>query len=127
VVNQAGVNDWSESTHGDDGGGTFLAGAIEETGPLGGYPFNSGYTTQTGLHTGGSNFLLTDGHVKWLMGSAVSTGGDPWANQTPGATSAANCQQGACPYGVFGGSAPNAAGTSILGNGNTFRVTFSGL
>ena len=127
VVSQTGTNDWSETTHGDDGGGTFMAGAVEETGPLGGYPYNSAFTTQTGIHIGGSNFLMADCHAKWLMGTAVSTGGDPWANQTPGATAATNCQEGSCPYGVFGGSAPNAAGTSALGNGNSFQVTFSGL
>jgi len=33
------------------------------------------------LHTGGSNFLLADGHAKWLRGSAVSPGLDA---QAPG-------------------------------------------
>jgi len=27
-----------------------------------------------GRHSGGSNFLMCDGHVKWMMGSSVSTG-----------------------------------------------------
>ena len=27
-----------------------------------------------GRHLDGSNFLMVDGHVKWLKGSAVSTG-----------------------------------------------------
>ena len=32
------------------------------------------YLSPTGRHTDGSNFLLCDGHVKWLRGSQVSTG-----------------------------------------------------
>ena len=28
----------------------------------------------SGVHTNGSNFLLADGHVKWLMGTSVSAG-----------------------------------------------------
>ena len=35
----------------------------------------------TGVHTGLSNFLFADGHVKSLPGSAVSVG---WSNPTPG-------------------------------------------
>jgi prepilin-type N-terminal cleavage/methylation domain-containing protein/prepilin-type processing-associated H-X9-DG protein len=30
--------------------------------------------TPTGRHTAGSNFLMADGHVKWLLGSQVSSG-----------------------------------------------------
>ncbi len=32
------------------------------------------YLSSTGRHSDGSNFLLCDGHVKWLRGSQVSTG-----------------------------------------------------
>ena len=32
------------------------------------------YLAPTGRHSDGSNFLLCDGHVKWLRGSQVSTG-----------------------------------------------------
>ena len=32
------------------------------------------YLSPTGRHAGGSNFLLCDGHVKWLRGTQVSTG-----------------------------------------------------
>lgn len=34
------------------------------------------YAAQDGLHNGGSNFVLADGHAKWFKGSAVSPGRD---------------------------------------------------
>jgi len=34
------------------------------------------FISLTGRHTDGSNFLLCDGHVKWLRPAGVSTGGD---------------------------------------------------
>jgi len=60
-----------------------------------GYPANSAFPlvfmSPTGIHSGGANYLLADGHVKWLMGSQVSAGG---YNQTIGscgnASTAAN-------------------------------------
>jgi len=36
----------------------------------------------TGVHNGGSNFLLADGHVKWLPGSRVSNGNIATTNGT---------------------------------------------
>jgi prepilin-type N-terminal cleavage/methylation domain-containing protein len=46
-----------------------------QTGPLGSpAKAPAGYTSATGRHTDGSDFLLSDGHVKWLRGSAVSGG-----------------------------------------------------
>ncbi|MDR3710468.1 MAG: DUF1559 domain-containing protein [Capsulimonadaceae bacterium] len=32
------------------------------------------YSSPAGVHSGGANYLLADGHVKWLMGSQVSGG-----------------------------------------------------
>jgi len=119
--------DWTESTDGNDTKDDFLNWALQTTGPLGGLPYNSAITTQTGRHTDGSNFLMADGHAKWLRGSAVSPGGVPWANTVAGATPAAECQQGACPWTGPHGSSSNAAGTATLGNGNSFRATFSPL
>jgi len=42
------------------------------------YAYPAGYTPSVipGLHTSGANFLMADGHVKWLMPAAVSYG-DP--------------------------------------------------
>ena len=34
----------------------------------------SQYPAATGIHTDGSNFLLCDGHVKWLRGNVISFG-----------------------------------------------------
>jgi prepilin-type N-terminal cleavage/methylation domain-containing protein/prepilin-type processing-associated H-X9-DG protein len=34
------------------------------------------YISATGRHTGGGNYLLADGHAKWLLPTTVSTGGD---------------------------------------------------
>ncbi len=46
------------------------------TGPMGGVVPANGttYFAPTARHTDGSNFLMTDGHVKWLRGSQVSPG-----------------------------------------------------
>jgi len=129
VSDPVGTNaDYTESTDGDDGGGDWLKWASQQTGAMGGLPYNSSfYSAPTGLHTDGSNFLMADGHAKWLRGASVSPGGVPWANTTAGTTPAANCQQGACEYNWGGGLASNAAGTGELGNGNNFQVTFSPL
>jgi len=40
------------------------------------------YLAATGRHSDGSNFLLCDGHVKWLRGSQVSTGNIDTASPT---------------------------------------------
>jgi len=46
------------------------------TGYLGGRPPSppSQFQSAVGRHSGGSHFLLADGHVRWLRGSAVSSG-----------------------------------------------------
>lgn len=61
-----------------------------------------------GRHSNGSNFLLADGHVKWLMPQTVSVGGN--------ATNATDAQ------GVTG-SGYSAAGTGA----GVFAATFSGI
>ena len=78
------------------------------TGQLGNPPRITGSTTyeniKSGRHTDASNFLLADGHVKWLRGTSVSSG--PNANTS---TDAQNNDQ--------------AAGTSVSG----FAATFSAI
>ena len=41
------------------------------------------YLSASGRHTEGSNFLLCDGHVKWLRGSQISTGDIYTLDTTP--------------------------------------------
>ena len=86
----------------DPGGGVGSVRAA--SGPLGGRAFNNYWETGlTGRHTDGSNFLLGDGHVKWLRGSAVSNG---YVNTS------ANCNQDNIPAVAGCNGAPSAAGTS---------------
>jgi prepilin-type N-terminal cleavage/methylation domain-containing protein/prepilin-type processing-associated H-X9-DG protein len=89
-------------------------------------PWNNHIKSPTGRHTDGSNFLLCDGHVKWLNISNVSTGytaqaadcNTRSASSTPAGD--ANCTQNW-----------RAAGTGVSqdsANGNTtISATFSPL
>ncbi|MEO7719008.1 MAG: DUF1559 domain-containing protein [Capsulimonas sp.] len=101
----------------------FGQGGMMETGCLGGLDctpylattanFMEGFEKLTGRHTDGSNFMMTDGHVKWLRGSQVSGGSNAIA---------ADCQQG--------GGAPADCTTVVQTmaegtEGNRFAVTFS--
>ncbi|HEY3330319.1 MAG TPA: DUF1559 domain-containing protein [Capsulimonadaceae bacterium] len=38
----------------------------------------TGFYMGTGRHSDGSNYILADGHVKWLKGTQVSAGYQPW-------------------------------------------------
>ncbi len=71
-----------------------------------------------GRHTQGSNFMMFDGHVKWLRGTQVSTGPNP-------RTSLASCTQDAagCTESIHGANT-NAASTASLA-GQQYVVTFS--
>ena len=60
------------------GGGRFATGVMSGAQALIGK--NDGnYDTKEGRHTGGSNFALADGHIKWILPMNVSTGGDDTA------------------------------------------------
>lgn len=93
----------SPSANGGDGGGAgyidWAAGAryassVSPAVGLGNPPCSSttaGYLL-TPVHTGGSNFLFADGHVKYLPGSKVSPGStnsDPEGDQSNGCGTAA--------------------------------------
>jgi len=108
---------------GDGNDGATLGGPVYATGDLG---LSAGGTTAAnlnvgtfsngnGLHTGGANYLLADGHAKWLRGRAVSSGFSATTSNT-----------------FVGGTIPavQAASTDYAGNGTTipaFAATFSTL
>ncbi|GAC1407431.1 MAG: hypothetical protein NVSMB52_20660 [Chloroflexota bacterium] len=77
-----------------------------ETGYLGGRvppdPSITQFERPAGRHSGGSNFLLADGHSKWLRGGAVSSGLN---------ASASNCPQDNIPPTPGCGGLFQAAGT----------------
>jgi len=54
---------------------TYVTGPIEGAfGTTAPDTVSAPYSVATGLHTGGSNYLLADGHVKWYVGQKVSGG-----------------------------------------------------
>ncbi|WP_125206085.1 DUF1559 domain-containing protein [Capsulimonas corticalis] len=61
---------------GFNGVGRFATGVMSGASPseVGGN--NGWYDTKTGRHTDASNYLMADGHAKWIRPTSVSTGGD---------------------------------------------------
>lgn len=100
-----------------NGGGDFGAcpgtGLVWATGPLGGRPaaYTDCHFATNPRHTMGSNFLLSDGHVKWLRPTQVSSG-NMGGDQTPSS---------AQDYEYVG----RAAGTAGTINGVPVSATFS--
>ena len=85
----------------------------------GGYFYNG----NSGRHMDGSNFLMADGHVKWLKGDAVSTGAVALASINPQTNSGGN----SCGYQTQADTGPDgvsAEGTEYTGPG-AHAVTFS--
>jgi prepilin-type N-terminal cleavage/methylation domain-containing protein/prepilin-type processing-associated H-X9-DG protein len=98
-----------------DGSQGWSCGKLD-TGPMAGdWQSNNGVGLDsvfiTGRHTNGSNYLLADGHVKWLFGGKVSTGGDAL---TPTSTTTGNGGNG------------RADGTGLMGTGSLV-ATFSAI
>jgi len=80
------------------------------------------YLNGTGLHLGGSNFLMADGHVKWLIGDAVSTGASAAKSVNAQTNSGNSC--GYNPEPETSPDGPSAEGTAYSGPG-AHEVTFS--
>ena len=81
-----------------------------------------------GVHSGGANYAMADGHVKWFYGTAVSPGYTP-ASATSTGTWCNYCQ---LPTGWYGAQGIIAAGTASLTSdgslGNVhYQVTYSNL
>lgn len=107
------VSGWGTDT--GNGSGSFQPTTIRyATGCMGTSPSPcdpANNSTQTGRHVGGSNFLLNDGHVKWLRPRAISSG-----------TTAISVTAGPGVNGNFA----SAAGTEYAGNPK-YEATFSPL
>ena len=89
-----------------------------QTGPIGGRPSDN-----TGRHTDGANYLLADGHVKWLRATNVSGGYEAASETAPQLDAGTLYDNNGNPNGTF----PTAAGTngSITAGGAVCSATFS--
>ncbi len=119
----------SSVTNGNDGGQVFPfpgngEGGNLMTGCLGGKNCaadvmtagGEGFAALTGLHTDGSNYMMTDCHAKWYRGSSVSGGMTAMAQ---------DCNQDGVPaVADCNGGQPNL-GMSEGTGGSHFGVTFS--
>ena len=92
---------------------TFATGYMGGRGTSDGFVIQANLGPATGRHSNGANYLMADGHVKWLLGNLVSSGRT---------ASNANCLQGGSGTGCNGDGGA-AAGTSV----STYAVTFSAL
>lgn len=95
--------------------GLYNDGGIYDTGYMGGRGnVNSAFSGPLGRHTDGSNYLLSDGHVKFMRGTRVSSGYT--------ANAETNAQE---DTGIY----PKAAGSGFSGNaaltGQPYDATFS--
>ena len=87
--------------------GAYDAQARVSTGPV---DLNTGGLDGEGRHTAAANYLLADGHAKWIQGARVSSGGNAAFSPTD-------------PPNRYN----NAAGTAFAGNANfpQYTATFS--
>ncbi len=84
---------------------------------------SSPYLALTGRHSDGSNFLLADGHVKWLRATSVSAGHDNATAGDGGGTGASS--SGGCTTATNGNFVGNIAAANT-GN-SSYTATFSTL
>ena len=91
----ATANTWTDSSYADDGlniTGSTSAVTYATSNFLGRSGLNVGsFSNGNALHTGGANYLMADGHAKWLRPNAVSAGlTATTANTYQGATTASS-------------------------------------
>lgn len=114
ITNVSEGNSYSANGLTYSGGGNIWGlTASYATGSRGGVSVGScSGTWPTGVHSDGSNWVMADGHAKWLRGSSVAPGKNAATPTT--ATKATD-------------TASDSAGTATLGQGNTFQATFSAI
>jgi prepilin-type N-terminal cleavage/methylation domain-containing protein/prepilin-type processing-associated H-X9-DG protein len=105
-----------------EGGGTQTDGKLKYAT---GYMINStagaDFNSPIGRHSGGSNFMLADGHAKWLRGGTVSAGrNNPVPNDAGGETAVCPGPNGTKLAGNFGICAANTGAVT-----GTVQATFS--
>ncbi len=105
----------NESPAGNGDGVTKGGTDTYQTGPLGSPAKTPTNTSTTGRHTDGSDFLMSDGHVKWLRGSAVSAGGNNPSSGCAQDTSGSPCAA----------DATLPAASTDYGGTPSFAATFS--
>ncbi len=105
--------------------GGYSQGGNVDTGCLGGLncapyvldgPYQEGFESLTGRHTAGSNYLLCDGHAKWLRGASVSGGYNAPAQ---------DCNQNATPSVADCTTTPSGSGMAAGTGSGQFAATFS--
>ncbi len=90
-----------------------LSSPTYSTGVFSGDTFTSAkYTSQTGIHGGGSNYGMADGHIKWLNPTQVS----------PGDVSGTGTSCGSYPSGIVHAAATNCSGPGTVVPSVTFNV-----
>lgn len=116
--NLSGLYSCSGSLYVSDGSGTFPP--VWATGYMAGRGnLLSAFAGPEGRHSGGANFAMADGHVKWLRGNQVSDGYYCGPAFGPTATSTTTVQGGAC-------NTSTAAGTQgTFPDGSIPSATFS--
>jgi prepilin-type N-terminal cleavage/methylation domain-containing protein/prepilin-type processing-associated H-X9-DG protein len=116
------------SRDGPVGLGAFATGYMgQRAGGIGGATMGASaanFPSAVGRHLDGSNFLFADGHVKWLLGSSVSTGGTYSLSATcpqhnDGDSNADGCRN------ISGGNYGSSAGVEGTMNGGGITATFS--
>ena len=71
------------------------------------------FTDVQGIHSDGSNFVLADGHAKWLRGDTVSTGQNAFQSNPLSAQNANQAAGTGATFGTYEGGAIPAATFSI--------------